>query len=268
MDFTSIILAVTIMAVLGLAIGLFLGIAGEKLKVEVDEKEVAIRECLPGNNCGGCGYAGCDGLAKAIATGEAPVTGCPVAGTESANKIAGILGVEAGVVEKKVAFVKCAGTCDKTIIKYNYFGINDCRKIELIPGGGPKGCDKGCLGFGSCMSVCSNDAIKIVDGVAQVDGELCSGCGQCVQVCPKNIIELVPYESKYRVSCSSTAKGKDVKAVCQAGCIGCTLCTKVCESGAITVENNLARIDYDKCTGCGKCVEKCPVKVIKLFKIV
>ena len=77
------------------------------------------------------------------------------------------------------------------------------------------------------------------------------------------MIELVPYENKHFVACSSNEKGKDVKAVCNAGCIGCKMCEKVCEADAIHVENNLARIDHEKCTNCGKCKEKCPVKVIR-----
>ncbi|MBQ5390987.1 MAG: 4Fe-4S binding protein, partial [Spirochaetales bacterium] len=49
---------------------------------------------------------------------------------------------------------------------------------------------------------------------------------------------------------------------CSAGCIGCMLCTRQCEFDAIHVENSLAHVDYSKCTQCGKCAEKCPVKVI------
>lgn len=83
---TGVIIAAAIVGGTGIIIGLFLGISGEKLKVEVDEKEVAVREALPGNNCGGCGYPGCDGLAKAIAKGEAPANGCPVCSAEAKAK--------------------------------------------------------------------------------------------------------------------------------------------------------------------------------------
>jgi Na+-translocating ferredoxin:NAD+ oxidoreductase RNF subunit RnfB len=62
---SSILLAMAIVGGTGALIGILLGIAGEKFAVEVDEKEQAVRECLPGNNCGGCGYPGCDGLAVA-----------------------------------------------------------------------------------------------------------------------------------------------------------------------------------------------------------
>ena len=122
MNISAILLAMVVVGGTGLLIAILLGIASEKFKVPVDEKEVAIRAELPGNNCGGCGYAGCDGLAKAIANGEAPVNGCPVGGAAAAEKISAIMGVEAGEFVKKVAFVKCAGTCEKASDKYQYSG--------------------------------------------------------------------------------------------------------------------------------------------------
>ncbi len=262
MNVTGIILAVVMVGGTGLVISVLLGIASERFKVPVDEKEVAVRECLPGNNCGGCGYAGCDGLAKAIAQGEAPVNACPVGGPPVADEIGAIMGVEAGSTEKQVAFVKCAGTCEKSKSKYMYFGIEDCVSAVSVPGGGPKSCDYGCVGFGSCVKVCGFDALHIYNGIAVVDKEKCVACGKCVATCPKGLIELVPYKAQHKVSCNSRDVGKTVKQVCSSGCIGCRLCVKTCEDGAITVENNIAKIDYEKCTGCGKCAEKCPSKII------
>ena len=118
------------------------------------------------------------------------------------------------------------------------------------------------MGYGSCVKACAFDAIHVIDGVAQVDKEKCKACGKCVATCPRHLIELIPYDAKQVVKCASKDKGKDVMSVCQTGCIGCMMCTKQCEFGAITVENNIAHIDYDKCTGCGKCAEKCPKKII------
>lgn len=262
MNITAIIIAAVVIAVTGLIVGVGLGLFGEKFKVEVDEKEMAIREELPGNNCGGCGYAGCDALAKAIAAGEAPVNACPVGGAAVGEKISAIMGVEASAGTKKVAFVKCKGTCDVAKVQYEYYGIEDCRKATVLPGGSQKACGYGCMGFGSCVKACQFDAIHVVDGVAVVDKEKCVACGQCVAACPKALIELVPYTATHLVQCSSHDKGKDVKAKCSAGCIGCTLCTRQCEVGAIHMDNNVAVIDYELCTGCGKCKEKCPAKVI------
>lgn len=264
----EIIIATSVLGGTALIIGILLGIAGEKLQVEVDEKELQVRELLPGNNCGGCGYPGCDGLASAIAEGKAEVNSCPVGGLNVANKISEVMGVTLEEKEKQVAFVRCGGTCDKTKKKYNYYGIEDCRKAVIAPGGGDKACSYGCLGYGSCVKECLFDAIHIVDGIAVVDKEKCVACGKCVSTCPNSLIELIPYSADYRVQCMSNDRGKDVKTVCDAGCIGCTLCTRVCESKAITVENNLAKIDYSKCTNCGKCAEKCPVKIIRQTDII
>lgn len=262
MTISGIILAAVVVGGTGLVISVLLGIASEKFKVPVDEKEIAVRECLPGNNCGGCGYAGCDGLAKAIANGEAPVNACPVGGPDAAAKIGAIMGVDAGSSVKQVAFVKCAGTCEKAKTKYIYSGNEDCISAVSVPGGGPKACSYGCTGFGSCTKVCDFDAIHVINGIAVVDKEKCVACGKCVATCPKSLIELVPYDAKLKVNCSSKDFGKPVKEVCSTGCIGCKMCTRVCETGAITVENNIAKIDYSKCTGCGKCAEKCPSKII------
>jgi len=262
MSISAILTATVVVGVTGLLIGLVLGIANKKFEVEVDEKEVAVRAYLPGNNCGGCGFAGCDALAAAIAKGTAPVNACPVGGAPVAEQISAVMGVSSGAAEKKVAFVKCAGTCDKTERKYHYYGIPDCKEAVMAPGKGEKKCDYGCLGYGSCVKACQFDAIHVVNGVAVVDKEKCVACGKCVAACPKQLIELVPYRMKHLVQCNSREKGKAVKEACSAGCIGCTLCTKQCDSRAITVTQNIAHIDYEKCTNCGKCAEKCPVKII------
>ena len=172
------------------------------------------------------------------------------------------LGVSAGAAEKKVAFVRCKGTCDKVKTLYNYEGIDDCAKASVVPAGGPKACSYGCTGFGSCVKACQFDAIHVVNGVAVVDKEKCVACGKCAEACPRHLIELVPYKANHLVQCSSHDKGPAVKKVCEAGCIGCTLCTKQCEFDAIHMDNNVAVIDYTKCTGCGKCAAKCPAHVI------
>ena len=257
-------MAALVVGMVGLLVGILLGIAAKAFAVKVDERETSVRELLPGNNCGGCGFAGCDALAKAIAAGEAPVNACPVAGGEIHSQIGAIMGQSADAAEKKVAFVKCHGTCDRTARKYRYDGMPDCKKAAVIPGRGEKLCGYGCMGYGSCVAVCQFDAIHVVHGVAVVDREKCVACGACVKECPNALIELVPVSAAQRVACSSKDKGKQVKEACATGCIGCMLCVKNCEAGAVTVENNLAHIDYEKCTHCGKCAEKCPQKIITL----
>ena len=180
MSVTGIIIAACIVGGTGLFIGAFLGLAGKKFAVEVDEREEAITGVLPGNNCGGCGYAGCSGLAAAIVKGEAEVSACPVGGAPVAEKIAAIMGKEAGEAVRMTAFVKCAGTCEQTSQNYKYTGIEDCTMVNMVQNGGPKSCAYGCLGYGTCVKACPFDAIHIVDGVAVVDKEACKACGKCV----------------------------------------------------------------------------------------
>lgn len=262
MSVTGIITATVVVGAVGIFVGLFLGIAGIRFKVKVDEKEEAVLAALPGNNCGGCGFAGCSGLASAIAKGEAPVNACPVGGEPVGKKIAEIMGVEAESSVKKVAFVACQGDCDKAKKDYDYYGIEDCRMMSFVPGGGPKSCNSGCLGFGTCTKVCPFDAIHVVNGVAVVDRDACKACGKCIEVCPKKLISLIPYDAKLAVACSSADKGPVTMKACEVGCIGCGICVKNCPAQAVTVADFHASIDQEKCTGCGICADKCPKKAI------
>ena len=84
----------------------------------IDENEEKIRAILPGNNCGACGYPGCDGLACAIAKKEAPINQCPVGGEEVAKKIGEIMHLEVENHVHLVAYVKCKGTCDQIQTQY------------------------------------------------------------------------------------------------------------------------------------------------------
>jgi len=262
MDLVGILISVACVGGVGLIISIFLSFFSAKFRVETDEREEKILEILPGNNCGGCGYPGCSGLAKAICEGSAPVNGCPVGGASVAEQVSEIMGVSAGSIVKKTAFVKCSGTCEVVKDKYEYSGIKDCTMAMSVPGKGPKSCEYGCMGFGSCVKQCQFDAIHIIDGIAKVDPEKCTSCGKCVETCPKNLIEIVPAKIIRAVACSSKDKGPDVMKVCSKGCIGCGICAKNCPEGAVTVTDFIAHIDQDKCTKCGICVEKCPKKVI------
>ena len=186
MDFNMILIAVLIVAGIGLIIGLILAIASIVMAVPTDEKVEALTEALPGANCGACGYSGCAGYAKALAEGEAQLGACAPGGEECANELARILGVEAGSVERKVAVVHCMGLTDNTEDKVNYQGVQSCAAAKVI---GSKGqCSFGCLGFGDCAEACPYGAVSVCNGVARINTELCKGCSICVAACPQKII--------------------------------------------------------------------------------
>lgn len=247
---------------MGLVLGGILAYASKVFAIETDPRVSQVRDALPGANCGGCGYPGCDALADAIVSGEAATTACPVGGASTAENIASIMGVESDDSERKVARVICNGTNENARKKYEYEGITDCRAATMVQGGN-KECPYGCLGLGTCEHLCPFDAIHVNEsGVAEVDPDKCTACGVCVEACPKTVIELVPVSKEVRVKCNSKDKGKEVKSYCDVGCIGCQICVKACPFDAMTFENNLAHIDYDKCTNCMICAEKCPTNAI------
>lgn len=263
-----ILLAVILVAAIGLIAGIGLSIASVVMAVPKDEKAEAIRECLPGANCGACGFSGCDGYAAALSSGETTQTNlCAPGGNDVAGDVAKILGVEAGSIEPMAAFVHCNGTNQNTKYKLDYKGVMSCQMASQLFGG-PKECVYGCIGYGDCLNVCDFGAISICEGVARIDPIQCAACKRCINTCPKHLIELVPlHKAKSIVTCKNHNKGAFTRKECSVGCIGCMKCTKVCEFDAIKVENNTAHVDYDKCTGCGKCVDGCPVKAIHLVNL-
>ncbi|MDO5562571.1 MAG: RnfABCDGE type electron transport complex subunit B [Synergistaceae bacterium] len=263
MEMTGIIYPAAIMGGLGVIFGVLLAFASQKFAVEVDERQTKIREVLPGANCGGCGFPGCDGFAEAVVAGKAKPNGCAAGGAPVAAKIASVLGVTAEVEDPKVAFIKCKGTPDKTTKNCVYDGVADCREAAVVPGKGPTACAFGCMGLGTCVRVCQFGAMSVRDGLAVVDAEKCVGCGACAEQCPRGVIALVPKSSQVHVTCNSPLKGPEVRKVCSAGCIGCTLCVKTCPQQAISMQGGLAVIDYAKCVNCGLCAEKCPAKNIE-----
>ena len=248
------ILAVTI---IGLICGVGLAVASHVMAVKEDGRFPAIRECLPGANCGACGFTGCDGYAKALLTPGTKTNLCVPGGAEAARKLAEVLGVEAEAVEPKVAIVRCGGDCEHTSPKEDYRGIASCQAAKLFFGG--KGtCTYGCLGFGDCAKVCPHDAISWNNGIAAIDQSVCVGCGLCAKTCPQQVIAIIPQSAKTAVLCSNHDKGALTRKACSAGCIGCMKCVKTCEHDAVHVEGNLASVDYSKCVGCGACAQACP----------
>jgi Na+-translocating ferredoxin:NAD+ oxidoreductase RNF subunit RnfB len=261
----SIILATAAVSVIGLLCAVMLATASKIMAVPVDERTGQIRSCLPGANCGACGYPGCDGYAAALTSGKGVATNLCIPGGDSCSKqISEVLGVAYEDVIEMVAVVKCSGTLQVTSNKMDYSGIQSCAAVKLFYGG-EGACAYSCLGYGDCASVCPNNAVSVVDGVARVNIRLCVGCALCAKQCPKGIIAIVPLAKKPAVKCSNTDKGALTRAVCKGGCIGCGKCVKTCPEGAIALTNNLAAIDSNRCTGCGACVEGCPTHGISFI---
>ena len=259
----NILYAVLTLGILGGVFGLVLSVASKVFEVKTDPRLAEILDALPGANCGGCGYPGCAGCAAAILAGKAPVNACPGNSGEKTARIAAVMGVEVQTVERRVAFVRCAGG-DRAGHKFEkYVGLGDCVAAMKVAGNGPLDCAFGCLGLGTCVQACKFDAIHINShGVAEVDADKCTHCMQCAAACPRKVITDVPYAADIVVPCANRDKGAVARANCAVSCIGRKLCEKNCPTGAITVTDNLAVIDYSKCTSCGACVAKCPRKLI------
>ena len=266
----DIVIAIAILGGLGLIFGLILAAASKIFYVETDPRLDQLNECLPGANCGGCGYAGCSGYAEAVLKGEARIGQCASGGNECAQAMADIMGVKAEAVARKVALVRCSG---QNIVdptgkelgarrKGSYEGFKDCLAASKVGGNGPLACKFGCLGYGNCTKVCKYDAIHIENNVAKVDSEKCVGCMACANVCPRNLIIPVEPARNVVIACNSMAKGAATTRACTVGCIGCGLCVKICPNDAIHVDHNLAVIDYSKCDSCGLCATVCPKKLI------
>ena len=256
----NIILPVIIVTVIGLIVGLGLSLASKFMAVPTDEREEKIKECLPGANCGACGFSGCDGYAAAIASGDAAPDLCAPGGSGTAAKLAEVLGVEIDTVSKK-AHIACGGTPENTTSKYAYSGMMSCSAANLVHLG-PLECEYGCIGFGDCAAACPFGAITVTNGRPIVCEDKCVGCGKCISACPKSLISLKPENAPTVIRCSNKSKGAAVAKTCKVSCIACKQCEKVCENGAIRIKDNLAQIDHSLCDGCGKCKEVCKRKVI------
>ncbi|MGE5552123.1 MAG: RnfABCDGE type electron transport complex subunit B [Bacteroidota bacterium] len=256
----SIWISLALLGGLGAVFGLLLAFAAKKFAVESDPRIDEIEQVMPGANCGACGYPGCRGAAEAIVEGKAPTTACPVGKAAVADKIAAIMGTSAGASEAKRAILMCRGGREECPDRFVYVGVADCAAAHRLAGG-PKGCEFGCLGLGSCVVKCPFGAIHINEkGLAEI-GPDCTGCGLCVSACPRGLLMLVPADKPVVVNrCKNTQRGPEVRKICKVGCIACSLCVRNCPKKAIAVVNNVAVIDQDKCAKCNLCMSRCPVQ--------
>ncbi len=262
-----ILIALLVLGVTGLVAALLLYLIAQKFKVEEDPRIDLVQEVLPGANCGGCGFAGCRALAEACVKATS-LDGllCPVGGAPTMEKVGAILGMEAVAAEPKVAVVRCNGVCEARPRTSEYDGVRSCR-IEHSLYVGETACPFGCLGCGDCVAACQFGALSMdpKTGLPVVDEEKCTACGKCVKACPRNIIELRKKGPKGRrmvVECVNKDKGAVARKAGLNACIGCAKCQKECNFDAITVENNVAYIDPEKCRLCRKCEAVCPTGAI------
>lgn len=250
---------------LGLIYGIGLAIASRVFHVEVDPKIEKIIEVLPSANCGACGKPGCGGYAEAIVNEGEDITKCAPGGATVVEEIAKIMGVSAEAQDPKVAVIHCqSGGVNNTFFRYQYQGIPTCEAAAAVAGG-PNLCSWGCVFQNDCVHACTFDAIHVDEnGMRIIDVDKCTGCGACVRACPRNLIELVKKKMRVHILCTSHDKGAIAKKACgsNTACIACTLCVKECPKDAISMQNNLAVIDYEKCINCGKCADKCPTGAI------
>ncbi len=265
----SIIVVYTIitLSALGALSAIILYFVAQKFNVEEDPRIDEGDPMLPGANCGGCGFPGCRGLAEALVKADdIEELNCPVSDTEAMRAIGTYLGQTVSATAPKIAAVRCNGDCDNRAKTNHYDGAPSCAIASSLYSG-DTGCSYGCLGHGDCVDVCKFDAIYIdpQTGLPVIDEEKCTACGACVKACPKKIIELRnkgPKNRRIYVSCMNKDKGGVARKACSVACIGCSKCVKVCTFDAITIENNLAYIDYNKCKLCRKCLPECPTNSI------
>ena len=257
-----ILTAVFSVTIIGFICAFMLCMASRFMSIKVDERLAKMEECLPGTNCGACGFPGCSGYAKALVSDTGAKTNlCTPGGEAVLARISEILGVEAGSVEKKIAVVHCRG--DQTALqkKMEYKGIYSCAGAKLLFSG-EGACAMGCLGYGDCRLVCPCDAICLENGLARINS-FCIGCGLCAAACPSGLITIEDASIATVVLCKNIEKGALAKKKCSNACIGCGKCAKECPSGAIIIKDYLAIIDYGKCKSCGHCAEICVTKSIQ-----
>ncbi len=263
----EVLYTVLVLVALGIVAAVILYFVSNRFKVVEDPRLEQIMDALPNTNCGGCGYPGCSGFANALVAADdlAPFH-CPVGGNPVMKEVAEILGKEVSEKDPYVAVVRCSGSFETRSQTNIYDGAPNCTIASSLYSG-DHGCAYGCLGLGECVEACEFEAMYMdaITGLPVVIEDKCTACNACVTTCPKDILELWPLGRKSQriyVACKNEEKSGVARKECSVACTGCAKCVDECKPAAITIENNLASIDFEKCNLCKKCVVACEAHTI------
>lgn len=265
-----VITSIVTLFVLGFVAAALLGVSSRLLAVEEDPRVEAVVGVLPGANCGGCGFAGCENYAQAVVNDpNVPANLCVAGGEEAGINVGNLTGKSVAAMEPQISFRRCEKVEGKVAVRFQYQGMPSCAAAALLATGqGTDQCRHSCLAHGDCIKVCPFDALYLRDGLIRVNPARCTGCGQCTKACPRNILEVIPRRARVMVCCSSKDKGKVVMEICEAGCIQCLRCKRKCPAGAISIVDGRVHVDQKLCLSygeeCGQaCVEACERHILR-----
>ena len=290
----DIAVPVVVLGSISLVSGALIAVSSRTSHLALNKAAERIQAVLPSADCGICGYSSCTLFAQAVADNHADPAACLSGGSKVAVEVGVVLAkMLEHPLDKRIAVVHCRGGIKEAGMTAVYDGLQDCHAATVVANGA-KICTYGCLGLGSCVRACPENAIRIIEnGVAVVDTEKCSGCEKCVASCPRSIITMIPSVHKIYLACDNHDNGNRVKQYCSVGCTSCAECVKTTPYGSIVMENNLPVLDYytretfvaaahkcpstcfidmararpkanidSKCDGCGVCPTVCPVEAI------
>lgn len=253
---------------LGLVAAVLLAVASRVFHVEEDPRVQAVLEVLPGANCGGCGFAGCEGYATAVVNDPAiPANRCCAGGAEVRIAVGELTGKAVAEADPLRSLRRCDKNAGNVALRYQYEGMPSCAAAAMLRGGVDT-CKYSCLGFGDCVQVCPFGAMRIEEGVVRINANLCTGCGACTSACPRGVLELVPKRARIAVFCNSRDKLRAVSDVCDVGCISCGKCIRNCPAKALSMKDNRVEVDQRLCLSygddCGQvCISSCVRHILR-----
>lgn len=261
----SIFLAIMILGLIGFSFSVILAFLSKKLAVKEDPRVKKIMQILPGLNCGACGYSGCHAYAEAAVKEKSLLKSCLPGGESVNEKIIDVLGLKESKPKlSQFLICQCGASAGQKKKSSIYKGPSSCKAADVV--GGALDCIYGCLGFGDCIVACPANALFFHEGRIKIDRNKCISCGKCIEVCPRNLFTFIPRNQTANcyIACSNKDKAQLVKKVCERGCIGCGICTRVPNS-PYYLKENISHIEYNEVKDAKPLIEgknKCPTKCI------